>query len=122
LDSTQLAQTIARLSLDKKAEQVKILDLREITTLTDYFVICNGTSDVQIKTISDYIVEQLKSQKIKAWHVEGLRALNWVLIDFVDVIVHIFMPDVRHFYALEKLWGDAIIIDVNDESGTTDTE
>jgi len=115
LNSKELAYYIAALTLEKKAEDVLILELGEITTLTDYFVICSALSDVQAKAISDTIVEKTKEQKVKVWHIEGYQSLKWVLLDFVDVVVHIFKPDIREYYGLEKLWGDANIIEVKNE-------
>jgi len=116
LDAEQLARYIANLTLEKKAEDVKILDLHDITTITDYFVICSGDSEIQVKAISDFILESLKQQKIKVWHSEGYQALSWVLLDLVDVVVHIFKPEIREYYALEKLWGDAKFIEIKDEN------
>jgi ribosome-associated protein len=115
LNSKQLSQFVAKLTLEKKAEQVIIMDLRKITGITDYFVICSGDSDVQVKAISDHIREQLEKKGIKIWNMEGYQALNWVLIDLVDVVIHIFKPEVRDFYALERLWGDAKITRVEDQ-------
>ena len=115
LNSEQLSRHIAALSLAKKAENVIIMDLKELTSITDYFVICSADSDNQIKAISDHITEELEKQQIKIWHVEGYQSLTWVLLDLVDVVVHIFRPDVREFYALEKLWGDAKITQVKEQ-------
>lgn len=114
LNSEELSHYIAQLSLEKKAEHVLIMDLRQLTTITDYFIICSGESDLQVKAICDHITEQLERQNIKIWHVEGYQHLNWVLLDLVDVVVHIFRPEVRDYYALERLWGDAKIIEVVD--------
>lgn len=116
MESEQLAHYIAKLTLEKKAENVTILDLREITTITDYFVICSGNSDIQVKTICDYITDKLEQEHIKIWYTEGYRSFNWVLLDLVDVVVHIFLPQVREYYALERLWGDAKFMDVKNES------
>lgn len=115
MNSEQLSRHIAELSLAKKAEDVIIMDLKELTSVTDYFVICSGDSDMQVKAISDHLSEELKKQKIRVWHVEGYQSLNWILMDLVDVVVHIFKPEVRKFYALEKLWGDAKIEQVADQ-------
>ena len=115
MENEQLAHHIAKLTLEKKAENVIVMDLRDITTITDYFVICSGESDMQIKAISDYILDKLKEEHIKVWHKEGLQSLNWVLLDLVDVVVHIFKPETREFYALERLWGDAKLTEVKDE-------
>jgi len=115
LDSKELAHLVAQLSLEKKAEDVLILDLRGVTTITDYFVICSGDTDIQVKAISDNIIDELSEQKIKVWHREGYESLNWVLLDLVDVVVHVFRPETRDFYNLEKLWGDAEITKIEDK-------
>lgn len=115
LNSEQLSQFIAELTLEKKAEQVIIMDLREITSITDYFVVCSGDSDLQVRAICDHITEQLEQKDIKIWHVEGYPAANWILMDLVDVVIHIFKPEVREYYSLERLWGDAKITKVEDQ-------
>jgi len=114
LNSEQLSRFIAELTLEKKAEAVMIMDLRELTSITDYFVICSGDSDIQVKAICDYITEKLEQENLKIWHIEGYQSSNWVLMDLVDVVIHIFKPEVREFYGLEKLWGDAKITKVED--------
>jgi len=103
----EIAHVAGEIAISKKAADVKILDLRELTTITDYFVICSGDLDVHVKAISDAIEEALQKKKIKAWHVEGYSALKWVLLDYVDVVVHVFEHQAREFYGLERLWGDA---------------
>lgn len=102
LDSQVFAKTLARLIDNKKGEEIVIFDLRDISPLTDYFVIANGLSDIHIKTIADYLLEHERPD-----HVEGLEAATWVLLDFIDVIVHLFLKETREFYGLERLWGDA---------------
>lgn len=86
---------------------MKILDLRKLTDVADYFVICSGAVDVQIKSIADNISEGLKKHGVEVWHLEGYSALNWVLLDYVTVVVHIFKEETRRYYNLEMLWGDA---------------
>jgi len=103
MDSYQLAKAAAEAAIDKKAENVVILDLRKVSSMADYFVICNGGVDVHVKAITDEIKRTIR----KPWHLEGYQKLNWVLMDYVDVVVHVFQPEVRSFYNLEKLWGDA---------------
>ena len=100
-------QGAADLALEVKAHGVMILDLRGISTATDYFVLASGTSAVQVKAIADHVVDDLKKQGVRPQHVEGLRGGRWVLIDYVDFVVHVFHPLARDFYQLEKLWGDA---------------
>lgn len=114
MESSLLANRISQLIFNKKGYDVKILDLKELTSITDYFVICTGDSDTQIKAIADEIDKKLRDENIKVWHIEGYESLNWVLLDYVDVVVHIFKKETREFYNLEKLWGDAPTIDVTD--------
>lgn len=109
-----LAERVTELIFSKKGTDVKIFDLRNVTTMTDFFVICSADSDIQVKAIADEVEKSLRDEGIKCWHREGYRALNWVLIDYVDVVVHVFKKDARSFYNLEKLWGDAEVTDVAD--------
>ena len=107
MTSHELAQKAAMKVLDKRAYDIKILDLRKISTVCDYFVICSADADVQVKAIADHLIDELKTEGVKYWHREGYENLNWVLVDYVDVVVHIFLRDTRQFYGLEELWGDA---------------
>ncbi len=107
-----LARACCKLALDKKAEDVIIMDLRKMPAPTDYFVICSATTDKQVKAIVDNIVEGTEGRGHRPWHIEGYSALKWVLIDYVDVVVHVFQDDVRKFYSLETLWGDAPVEEV----------
>ena len=96
----------AELALERKAHDVVILDLRGISTATDYFVIAGGSSDVQVKAIAEHVVDELKKDSVRPEHSEGLRGGRWVLLDYVDFVVHVFHPEARAFYQLENLWGD----------------
>lgn len=107
-----LARTCCGLALDKKAEDAVIIDLRKLSAATDYFVICTASTDRHVKAIADNVVEGLEQEGHKPWHIEGYTAKRWVLIDYVDVVVHIFNRDTRAFYSLETLWGDAPIEEV----------
>jgi ribosome-associated protein len=107
LNSHQLALAAAREALKKKAEEVVLLDLRSLTGVCDYFVIASGASDTQVKAIADQVSEGLGEKGQKVWHVEGYRALRWVLLDYVDVVVHVFHQETRTLYQLERLWADA---------------
>jgi ribosome-associated protein len=102
-------------ALSKKAEDVLLLDLRKITSMTDFFVICSGGSDVQVKAIADAVIDGAKKEKVDIYHVEGLEGLSWVLVDLVDIVVHVFRRDTRDYYQLERLWGDAEIEKFGDE-------
>jgi ribosome-associated protein len=114
LDSKNLAYKITSLIFNKKGYDVKLLDLRKLATFADYFVICSADSDTQVKAVADEIDKELRDEGIKYWHKEGYKALTWVLIDYVDVVVHIFKKDAREYYKLEKLWGDAPLEDIQD--------
>lgn len=116
MDSKTLAFKLAELALTKKADDIKILDLRKITTIADFFVICTAHSEPQVKAVADAILEGAKKDGETVWHKEGTNMKSWVLLDFVDVVVHVFLKDTRSFYSLEKLWGDAEITEVTDEA------
>jgi ribosome-associated protein len=111
-----IAKKVTKFVLSKKAEDVQLFDLRKITTMTDFFVICTGTSDVQVRAIADAVIEGCKKADITIYHVEGYESASWLLIDLVDIVVHIFRPDTRRYYQLERLWGDAIIEHMDHES------
>ena len=100
-----MAHSASSLALSKKAEKIIILDVRKLTTVTDFFVICSGSSDTHVKTIHDAVSDGLMPEE-KPWHVEGLDNLGWVLMDYVNAVIHIFQPDQRDFYSLERLWAD----------------
>lgn len=114
MDSKIFAEKIADLIFNKKGYDVRILDLRELATFSDFFVICSADSDTQVKAIADEIDKSLKDEGIKCWHKEGYMALSWVLLDYIDVVVHVFKKEAREFYNIEKLWGDAPTIEVED--------
>ena len=107
MNSTDLAHRISDIIFTKKGSNVLVVDLRKLVSFTDYFVICSADSDTQVKAIADEVDKVLSDDGIKCWHKEGLKALSWVLLDYVDVVVHVFKKDAREFYNLEKLWGDA---------------
>lgn len=105
--SELLARKVAELSLEKKGEEVKILDVRGLTSVTDFFVIITADSERKSKAIAEFVVDELREEGERPVHVEGLDTLRWVLLDYIDVVVHIFQPDDRRFYDLESLWSDA---------------
>jgi ribosome-associated protein len=92
---------------DLRAVQPVVLDLRGLTDATDFFVIASGTSDAHVRGIADSVIEKLDRRGHRTHHVEGLNGGRWVLLDFVDFVVHLFHPETRSFYQLERLWGDA---------------
>lgn len=111
-----VAKKIVKHVLGKKAEDVLLFDLRKVTTMTDFFIICTGGSGVHVKAIADAVIEGAKKDKTGVYHVEGYDAQTWILIDLVDIVVHVFQRDVRNYYQLERLWGDAEIEAFNDEN------
>lgn len=92
---------------DKKAEEVAVLDLRKADGFTDFFVICSGTNPRQVRAIADGVVEALRLEDVRPAHVEGYDRSEWILLDYFDFVVHIFAPETRLFYGLERLWGNA---------------
>lgn len=97
----------AELLLDRKAIDVTLLDLRKLSSATDYFLIATGRSDTHVSAIADHLVDELKSEGVRPVGLEGMRGGRWVLVDYVDFVVHVFHPAAREFYQLERLWGDA---------------
>ena len=110
-----LAKKIAQLTLTKKASNIIILDLRKLTDMTDFFVVCSGDSDVQVKAIADAVIDGAEQLNEPTWHKEGFSQRQWILLDYVDVVVHVFHKEMRKYYALEKLWGDAKIEEVEEK-------
>jgi ribosome-associated protein len=115
---TRLTGDVARAvqaALDKKAIDVVVLDLRHTPAFTDYFVLCSGQNQRQVKAIADAVEDALRAARVKPAHVEGYDRAEWVLMDFFTFIVHVFTPQTREFYSLERLWGDAERIEVGEE-------
>lgn len=110
-DSEKLAALIVEGMQEKKAKQIKLLDLRKLdTNFADFFVVCHGNSDRQVEAIADSIEAHVrKSIQEKPYHIEGKDLCNWILMDYIDVIVHVFTDEKRQFYGVEELWGDALI-------------
>lgn len=119
MTSIQFAKQIAELIKNKKGFEIKILDLRKLSSIADFFVICSADSERQVKAIADEIEEKLIEKRIKCSNKEGYETMNWVLLDYFDVIVHVFKTEARAYYNLEKFWGDAPIIEVKDEPENT---
>ncbi len=107
LTSKEKALKIAQLLDSKKAIDIKILELKDLTIISDYFVICSGESTTQVKALSEYLEEMMEKEGIKPFGIEGFSYAHWILMDYGDVIVHIFLDEQRHYYDLERLWLDA---------------
>ena len=107
--SITIAKRISKLMIDKKAIDIDIIDVRKITTLTDFFVICTSESEPQSKAIYNHVKDELSNINLKPWHSEGCENLKWVLLDYIDIVVHVFSRETREYYEFERLWADAKI-------------
>jgi ribosome-associated protein len=109
MTSARLAERIAEIAADRKAIDIRVLDLRDVVTYTDYFVICTGNTERQTKAIHDAIYQELKDSddRLLPRRSEGEREARWILLDYLDTVVHIFTPAARDYYRLEQLWGEA---------------
>ncbi len=105
--SMSTARRAAQILLDNKANDVLLLDLRPVSDMTDYFIVASGTSDTHVRASAGHVVEALKKEGLTVRSVEGMEQGRWVLLDYVDFVVHVFHPTLRSFYQLERLWGDA---------------
>ena len=112
-DSLSVIREIVRIADEKKAEEILILDVGNISSITNYFVLCSGNNFRQNKSISDDIYDSLSAMEVKPLHTEGKSGSGWILMDYGDVIINIFLPEIREFYDLEGLWGDAKKLDKN---------
>ena len=111
--SLELAQRAAAILLDRKANDVVLLGLEGVSDMTDYFLIASGTSDTHVRALGNAVLEDLKKETGQmAHHVEGLQQGRWVLLDYVDFVVHVFHPTLRNFYQIERLWADAQVIPI----------
>jgi ribosome-associated protein len=108
---TELAQRAAAILIDRKANDVVLLSLKGVSDMTDYFLIASGTSDTHVRSLGNSVLEDMKKQVGQtAHHVEGLSQGRWVLLDYVDFVVHVFHPTLRNFYQIERLWADAQVV------------
>lgn len=112
-------QRAAQVCLEYRAEDVVVLNLAGVSDMTDFFVIASGTSDTHVRAIAEHVIEELKKEGVAPHHVEGLTQGRWVLLDYVDFVVHVFHPTLRSFYQLERLWGDAEVIPVEPQGERT---
>lgn len=107
LNGSEIADIGAKAALERKANNIVVLDVRGLSSVTDFFIICSGNSDTHAEGIAGLIEEKLDEHDVKLWHREGGRKASWILLDYIDAIVHIFTENAREFYDLERLWGDA---------------
>lgn len=114
LSALDLARNAGRFALSRKGFDVKILKLKSISPICDYFVIASGEADVHVKAIANSVEDGLRELGVKPTHAEGYSDGRWILLDYIDVVVHVFLEPTRQFYALEKLWGDAPTEEISD--------
>ena len=110
LEPAELARKIVDIIADRKGEDIIMMDLRPVSAVTDYFVLCSGNSERQIKAIMEDTSKKLKALGVLPLHIEGAASSGWVLMDYNSVVVHVFVPEVRQYYRLEKLWSDAPVV------------
>jgi ribosome-associated protein len=114
-DSQEMVEIITEALLSRKGKDITILDVSELTTLTDFFVVCHGTSDVQVKALADAVEEDLlEKMDEKAWKKEGLQGRAWIILDFVNIVVHVMSKEKRDFYGIERMWNDAKVTHIKD--------
>lgn len=103
----KIAEQMARLALEKKAENVLVLDMTKVSGMCDYFVICSASSKTRGRSIAEHIESEMRKEGVRTVHRDGLKESDWIVLDFADIVVHIFLSDLRKYYDLESLWGDA---------------
>jgi ribosome-associated protein len=114
-DTEKLIEAITEGLLEKKARDIVLLDVRNLTTLADFFVVCHGTSETQIRALANSVHEKVKEEiGENAWKQEGMNARRWIILDYVNVVVHIFSEEKRQYYGIERMWNDAIITEIAD--------
>ncbi len=107
LPPQDVARHAAEMIKSKKGSKIAILDLRGLSSATDYFVIGSGESDAQVRAIADAVTDGLEEKDVHIYHLEGYQERRWILIDCIDVVIHVFLEELREYYSLERLWGDA---------------
>lgn len=120
LDLPSEVARAVELLFDRKAFDVSLLDLRGVSTATDFFLIASGRSDTHVTAVADHLIDEMKAAGVRPAGVEGLRGGRWVLVDFIDFVVHVFHPAAREFYQLERLWGDAPLHLLAPQDGAAD--
>lgn len=115
-DTQALLDIITEAMLEKKANHVVVLDVHKLTSMTDFFVICDAETDVQVRAIAENVSVKTKELAAEpAWQKEGMDLRRWVILDYVDIVVHVFQTNLRHYYNLEKMWSDAVRTEIVDQ-------
>lgn len=107
-----MLRSAAQAALAKKARDLVALDLRDLGAVCDFFLLCSASSEVQVEAVAENIEEKLRGEGVRPWHIEGLEGRRWVLLDYVEVVVHVFHEKTREYYLLDRLWGDARSVDL----------
>lgn len=113
METKTLVEKIVKVLDDKKAEDIKVIKISELTVMADYFIIANGTSNTHVRSLAEEVEEALSKEGTEARNIEG-RSTGWILLDYNDVVVHVFTPHDRDYYNLERLWSDASFVDISD--------
>ncbi len=114
-NSQEMVEVITEALLSRKGKDITVLDVSELTTLTEFFVVCHGNSDVQIKALADVVEEDMREKlDERAWKKEGLQGRSWVILDFVNIVVHVMSKEKRDFYGIERMWNDAKVTHIKD--------
>lgn len=115
-DSQEMVEVITEALLNKKGNDITVMDVSELTTLTDYFVVVHGNSDVQVKALADSVEDEMR-EKLgeKAWKKEGTQARTWIILDYVNIVVHVLNKEKRDYYGIERMWNDAKITYIEDK-------
>ncbi|MFO7611431.1 MAG: ribosome silencing factor [Clostridia bacterium] len=122
LDSHVLNKKVMDLLDDKKAKDIISINVAKVTTLTDYFIICSGTSDRHRKSLADDVQEMMENDNMRMLSKEGYNSANWILLDYGDLVVNIFSPEAREKYSLERLWSDGVLSDLRSIGNTEETK
>src|SRR4051812_37576600 len=118
-ESLAAARQAAQICLDYRANDVVLLDLRGVSDMTDFFIVASGTSDTHVRSVGEHLADEMKKLGSPVYHMEGTTKGRWVLLDFVDFVVHVFHPTLRDFSQLERLWSDAESIPIEEGSRAT---
>lgn len=110
IESLELAKKVKTLLDDKKAENIVIIDVRQLSSITDYFVIASGANSPHLKALAGGVERALKDEGVHSTHRSGTFESQWIVLDYIDVVVHVFLPEVREYYSLERLWSDAPVV------------
>ncbi|MCI8441843.1 MAG: ribosome silencing factor [Provencibacterium sp.] len=114
MTALEISREVVKLLDSKKAADIKVLEIKDISSLGDYFVVASGSSTTQVKAMADELEFQLKEKGVTPKRVEGYQSAAWIVLDYYDVIIHLFYEQTRQFYSLERLWSDAPLLDISD--------